>query len=215
MSEMTVEEVRGLLDVVIGPDEIVAKVPEFNFKGKEGLLKANGLSGIPPLPSKEQCLAAKEQKKALIFRVGIDGAGKKVNLVYLKERFGELIYSSWYMKPPAPFALEPLTAGWALVDLDPMPNSAEREFKEQLSFAKEKGVRLKTPAADAYDLLVAYKVTGKFFRSSPLNGRTSAIVAEEPVKISHFDKAGMCISNGWGHTVKSVEIGATTELILT
>ncbi len=214
MSEVTLEDARGWLDLVIGPEDIVAKVPELQFKGKEALLKTNGLSGIPPLPSKENCLLAKEQKKALIFRVGRDGTGKEINLIILKERFGGLIYSSWYMNPPAPFALEPLATGWALVDLDPMPNSPEKTLEEQLTLAKEKNVALKTPAADAYDLLVAYKVTGTFFRGAPLNGRTGAIVAEEPVKISHFDKAGMCISTGWGHTVKSPEIGAATELIL-
>ena len=214
MSEVTLEEARGMLDLVIGPEEIAAKVQELKFNGKEALLKANGLSRVPPLPSKENCLLAKEQKKALISRVGRDGSGLGVNLIYLKERFGGLIYSSWYMKPPAPFALEPLSTGWALVDLDPLLNSQDKTYEEQLAFAKEKGAKLKTPAADAYDLLVTYKVTGKFFRGVPLNGRTGAIVAEEPVKISHFDKAGMCISNGWGHTVKSVEIGAATELIL-
>lgn len=214
MLEVTLEDARGWLDLVIGPEDIVAKVPELKFDGKDGLLKANGLSGIPPLPSKENCLLAKEQKKALIFRVGRDGTGKEINLITLKERFGGLIYSSWYVNPPAPFALKPLATGWALVDLDPMPNSPEKTLEEQLALAKEKGVVLKTPAADAYDLLVTYKVTGRFFRGVPLNGRTGVIVAEEPVKISHFDKAGMCISTGWGHTVKSVEIGAATELIL-
>lgn len=214
MLGLSLEEARGLLEIVIGPEEIAAKVPEFNFKGKEDLLKANGLSAIPPLPSREKCETAKEQKKALIFRVGRDGTGRAINLIDLKERFGGLIYSAWYVKPPMPFALEPLSAGWALTDLDPLPGSHEKTYEEQLAYAKEKGIRLKTPAADAYDLVVTYKVTGKFFRESPHNGRTGAVVNHEPVKISHFDKAGMAISTGWGHTVKSVEIGAATELIL-
>ncbi|MCI0529079.1 MAG: hypothetical protein L0Y56_16710, partial [Nitrospira sp.] len=211
---VTLEEARKLLEVVIGPEDLVAKVSEFKFANKEAPLAANGLKSLPPLPSMEKLQAAKEQKKALIFRIGRDGEGKEVNLAHLKERFGVLIYSSWYLNPPAPFALEPLTAGWALVDLDPLPGSTEKTFEEQQAFAQEKNTRLKSPAADAYDLLVAYKVTGKFFRDCPLNGRTATIVAKEPVKISHFDKAGMCISTGWGPTVKNAEIGATTELIL-
>jgi hypothetical protein len=214
MPAVTLEEARKLLEVVIGPEDVVAKVSEFKFANKEALLAANGLKNLPPLPSKEKLEAAKEQKKALVFRVGRDGEGKEVNLAYLKERFGGLIYSSWYLNPPAPFALEPLTAGWALVDLDPLPGSTEKTFQEQQAFAKEKNTRLKSPAADAYDLLVAYKVTGKFFRGCPLNGRTGTVIGKEPVKISHFDKAGMCISTGWGPTVKHVEIGATTELVL-
>jgi hypothetical protein len=60
--------------------------------------------------------------------------------------------------------------------------------------------------------LVVYRATGKFFRGAPLNGRTAAKVLEEPVKISHFDKTGLAISTGWGKTVRSVEIGAATEL---
>jgi hypothetical protein len=214
MSVLTLEEARKLLDLVIGPEDLVAKVPEFKFGGKEVLLAANGLSSIPPLPSKEKCLLAKEQKKVLIFRVGRDGSGQEVNLAYLKGLFGGLIYSTWYLKPPLPFALEPLAVGWALVDLDPLPGSTEKTYQEQLAFAQEKGTRLKSPVADAYDLLVTYKVTGKFYRGSPINGRTGAVVSQDPVKISHFDKAGMCISTGWGPTVKHGEIGATTELIL-
>lgn len=210
----TMEQARSLMEVVIGPDELMAKVPELGFASLEALLQANGLSEIPPLPPEEKLQMAKEQKKALIFRVGRDGAGKEVNLVYLKERFGGLIYSSWYTKQPFPFAIEPLVTGWALVDLDPLPNSTEKTYQEQIKYAEGKGARLKSPAADAYDLLVTYRVTGKFFRGPAVNGRTSAIVAEEPVKISHFDKAGMCISTGWGKTVKHAEIGAATELIL-
>ena len=212
MSQMTIEKAREMLEVVIGPEDLVAKVPELGFKNLQALLSANSFSKIPPLPSEEKLNLAREQKKALIFRVARDGTGKEVNLAYLKERFGGLIYSSWFMKQPLPFAIEPLAAGWVFTDLDPLPSSAEKTFQEQLAYVQEKGSRLKIPAADAYDLLVAYRVTGKFFRSAPLNGRTSAIIAEEPVKISHFDKAGMCISTGWGKTVKSVEIGAATEL---
>lgn len=215
MANPTLKEAQEWFEVIIGPEEIAAKVPEFKFGGTDGLLKANGLREVPPLPPKEKCLAAKEQKKALIFRVGRDGNGKEINLIGLKERFGALIYSSWYINPPAPFALEPIPTGWALVDLDPMPGSAEKTHEEQLAMAKEKALELKTPAADAYDLLVAYKVTGKFFRQGPHNGRTRTIVADEPVKISHFEKSGMAISTGWGHTVRSPEIGATTELKLT
>ncbi len=214
MPAVTLEEARKMLDVVIGPEDLVAKVSEFKFASKEALLAANGLKSLPPLPSAEKLETAKEQKKALIFRIARDGEGKEVNLAYLKERFGGLIYSSWYLNPPTPFALEPLTAGWALVDLDPLPGSTEKTFQDQQAFANEKGTKLKSPAADAYDLLVAYKVTGKFFRGCPLNGRTGTVVGKEPVKISHFDKAGMCISTGWGPTVKHVEIGATTELVL-
>ncbi len=214
MSEITVVKAREMLEIVIGPEDLVAKVPEFGFKSLEDLLSINGLSKIPPLPSEDKFNLAKEQSKSLIFRIAKDGAGKEVNLVYLKERFGGLIYSSWYKKQSFTFAVEPLATGWAFADLDPLPSSVEKTLEEQLSYAQEKGARLKTPAADAYDLLVAYRVTGKFFRGAPLNGRTSAIVAEEPVKISHFDKAGMCISTGWGKTVKHTEIGAATELIL-
>jgi hypothetical protein len=214
MAGVTLQEARELLELVIGPEEIVAKVQEFKFASKEALLAANGLSAIPPLPSKEKCLLAKEQKKALIFRVTKDGERKDVALSYLKERFGGLIYSAWYLNPPAPFALEHLTAGWALVDLDPLPGSAEKNYQEQIEYAKEKGARLKSTVADAYDLLVAYKVTGKFFRDEPLNGRTATVVEKEPIKISHFDKSGMCISTGWGATVKHADIGAATELTL-
>jgi hypothetical protein len=212
MSQMTIEKARGMLEVVIGPEDLVAKVPELGFKSLETLLTANGLSKTPPLPSEEKFNLAKEQKKALIFRVARDGAGKGVNLVYLKERFGGLIYSSWFTKQPFPFAVEPLATGWVFTDLDMLPSSTEKTFEEQLAYVQEKGSRFKIPAADVYDLLVAYRVTGKFFRGVALNGRTSATVAEEPVKISDFDKAGMCISTGWGKTVKHAEIGAATEL---
>jgi len=212
MSQMTIEKAREMLEVVVGPEDLVAKVPELGFKNLQALLSANGLSKIPVLPSEEKLNLAKEQQKALIFRIARDGAGKEVNLAYLKERFGGLIYSSWFTKQPLPFAAEPLTTGWIFTDLDPLPSSTDKTLEEQLAYVKEKGSQLKTPAADAYDLLVAYRVTGKFFRGSPLNGRTSTMIAEEPVKISHFDKAGMCISTGWGKTVKSVEIGAATEL---
>ena len=213
MPEVTVAKARELLEVVIGPEELVAKVPEFRFANLQAVLQANGLSEIPPLPTEEKLLLAKEQNKALIFRIARDGAGKEANLVYLKERFGGLIYSSWYTKQPLPFALEPLKTGWALVDLDPLPSSSEKTLQEQISYAEGKGALLKSPAADAYDLLVTYRVTGKFFRGPAVNGRTSAVITEEPVKISHFDKAGMCISTGWGKTVKSAEIGAATELM--
>jgi hypothetical protein len=213
MSSVSLEEARQLLELVIGPEDLVAKVPELKFPDLKALLAANGLKSAPPLPSKEQCLKAKEQKKALIFRVSRDGERKEVTLAYLKERFGSLIYSTWYLNPPAPFALESLATGWALVDLDPLPGSTEKTYQEQLAYAQEKGTQLKSPAADAYDLLVAYKVTGKFFRGSPLNGRTGAVIGKEPLKISHFDKGGMCISTGWGPTVKHAEIGVTTELI--
>src|SRR3990172_8910745 len=98
MSEITVEKAREILEIVIGPEDLVTKVPELGFKKLENLLSANGLSKMPPLPSKEKLNLAKEQNKALIFRVAKDGEGKQVNLVYLKERFGGLIYSSWYTK---------------------------------------------------------------------------------------------------------------------
>jgi hypothetical protein len=214
MSVVILEEARSLLELVIGPEEIQGKVPEFGFKSLGELLKVNGLSQIPPVPSQKKLLLAKEQKKALVFRIGRDATGKEVNLIYLKERFGELIYSSWYMKPPLPFALEPLSVGWVLVDLEPLPGSTDKTFQEQQTFIEDKGLRLKSPVADAYDLLVTYKVTGKFFRGAPMNGRTGTVVNDEPVKISHFDKAGMCISTGWGKTVKHGEIGATTEILL-
>jgi hypothetical protein len=214
MAGVTIEQARTLLECVVGPEDIVAKVPELGFADVNALLKANGLSTIPPLPSEEKLALAKEQKKALIFRVSRDGSGKEINLLYLKERFGGLIYSSWFTKHSFPFVSEPLVTGWALVDLDPLPNSTEKTLQEQQSYAEGKSARLKSPAADAYDLLVTYRVTGKFFRGPALNGRTSALVENEPVKISHFDKAGMCISTGWGKTVKHAEIGAATELIV-
>jgi len=214
MSAVTLQEARELLELVIGPEDLVAKIPELKFTNLQSLLTANGLKGIPPLPSKEKCLQAKEQKKALIFRLEKDGDRKEINLAYLKERFGGLIYSTWYLNPPAPFALDPLSTGWALVDLDPLPGSTEKTYQEQLAFAQEKGTRLKSPAADAYDLIVAYKVTGKYFRGEAMNGRTSALVSQQPVKISHFDKSGMAISTGWGPSVKHAEIGAATELVL-
>jgi hypothetical protein len=212
MSQVTIEKAREILEVVVGPEDLVAKVPELGFKNLEALLSANGLSKAPDLPSMEKFNIAKEQKKALVFRVKKDGAGKDVNLTYLKEKFGALIYSTWFTKQPVPFATEPLSAGWVFTDLDPLPSSADKTYEEQLAYIKEKGSKFKNPAADAYDLLVAFRATGKFFRGAPLNGRTSAMVAAEPVKISHFDKAGMCISTGWGKTVKSAEIGAATEL---
>ncbi len=214
MAEITLAEARTLLELVIGPEEVVAKASEFKFEDVKTLLKHNKLSAVPPLPSKDNILKAKEQKKALIFRVGRDGAGKELTLTALKERFGPLIYSSWYVKPPAPFSIEPIHTGWALVDLDILPGSADKTYDEQEAHAKEQGVRLKSPAADAYDLLVAYKVTGKFFRASPMNARTGATFNGEPIKVSDFDKAGLCISTGWGKTVKHVEIGAATELLL-
>ncbi len=214
MSEVTLEEARETLEVVIGPEDIAAKVPEFGFGSTEKLLKANGLSKVPLLPSEEKLKLAKEQKKALIFRIAKDDSGKAINLLYLKERFGGLIYSSWYTKKSYPFAEEPLATGWVLVDLDPLPNSTEKTLDEQISYAEEQKARLKTPVADTYDLLVTYRVTGKYFRGSLHNGRTGTIVDNEPVKISHFDKGGMCISTGWGKTVKHTEIGATTELII-
>jgi hypothetical protein len=214
MPEVTLEKVRQMLEVVIGPEDIALKVPEFGFGNMEKLLKANGLSKVPPLPSEDKLKLAQEQKKALIFRVGKDDAGKAIHLLYLKERFGGLIYSSWYTKKPFPFAEEPLTTGWVLVDLDPLPSSTEKTLDEQISYAEGQKARLKTPVADAYDLLVTFRVTGKYFRGSLHNGRTRTMVDNEPVKISHFDKGGMCISTGWGKTVKHTEIGAATELVL-
>ena len=213
MANITIEEARQLLELVIGPEEVAAKTPELKFQDVKALLKQNKLSAVPPLPSKEALQKAKAQKKALIFRVGHDGAGQPVTLTSLKERFGSLIYSTWYLKPPVPFAAEAVTTGWALVDLDILPGSADRTYEEQQAHAKEQGSRLKSPAADVYDLMVTYKVTGKFFRVSPLNARTGASFHEEPIKISDFDKNGLCISTGWGKTVKHAEIGATTELI--
>ncbi len=214
MAEWSIKQAREILGVVIGPEDLVAKVPEFKFGGLEALLEANGLPAVPPLPSKEKCLLAKEQNKGLIFRVGKDSAGQTVNLIYLKERFGPLIYSSWYVATGAPFALEPLQAGWALADLDPMPGSNEKTYEEQIAYVKEKGCRLKSPVADVYDLLVTCRVTGKFFRGAPLNARTGAVVDKVPIKISHFDKHGMAISTGWSGSVKHAEIGTAAELIL-
>jgi hypothetical protein len=210
----TVDDAKKALDLVIGPDELVAKVPELKFESVDALLKQNGLTTLPPPPKKELCQKAKEQQKTLIFRVQKDGTGKPVTLGLLKERFGGLIYSTWHLKPPAPFASEELAVGWALVDLDPLPSSTDRTFDEQQAYTKEQGVRLKSPVADVYDLLVAYKVTGKFSRGGPINARTGAVHNGDPVKISHFDKSGMCISTGWGKSVKHADIGAATELII-
>src|SRR5580765_6851887 len=94
MSQVTIEKAREMLEVVVGPEDLVAKVPELGFKDLEALLSANGFSKAPALPSEEKFNLAKEQKKALIFRVKKDGAGKDVNLNYLKEKFGALIYST-------------------------------------------------------------------------------------------------------------------------
>ncbi|MEW6323881.1 MAG: hypothetical protein AB1515_00685 [Nitrospirota bacterium] len=215
MAEMTVEEARKLVAVVVGPEDIVAKVPEFKFDDVKALLKQNSLSAVPSPPAKEHLLKAKEQHKALIFRIGRDGTAQPVTLTSLKERFGALIYSSWYLKPPAAFAAEPVNAGWALVDLDLLPGSTDRTYDEQEAQAKELGVRLKHPAADVYDLMVAYKATGKFFRAVPFNARTGVSFQGEPIKISDFDKNGLCISTGWGKSVKHADIGSATELILT
>jgi len=212
-AETTLAQARELLEVVIGPDELVAKVPELKFADVKTLLDKNKCPRLPALPSKDKLLKAKEQKKALIFRVGHDSAGKAVTLTSLKELFGPLIYSTWYLKPPAPFSSEPVATGWALVDLDMLPGSADHTYEEQQAYVKDHECRLKQPAADVYDLIVAYKVTGKFFRSAPLNARTSVIHNGEPIKVSDFDKSGLCISTGWGKSVKHHEIGATTELI--
>lgn len=214
MAHITIEEARQLLELVIGPEEVAAKMPELKFQDVKALLKQNKLSAVPPLPSKEALQKAKAQKKALIFRVGHDGTGKPVTLTALKESFGPLIYSTWYLKPPAPFASEPVVTGWALVDLDILPGSADHTYEEQEAYTKDQECRLKQPAADVYDLLVAYKATGKFFRSSPLNARTGVSHHEEPIKVSDFDKSGLCVSTGWGKSVKHAEIGATTELVL-
>ncbi|HEX9758275.1 MAG TPA: hypothetical protein VGB26_10835 [Nitrospiria bacterium] len=214
MSADFLKEVKNLLEIVIGPAEIAEKVTEFGFKNVDELLKANNLSKIPDLPSKEKLELAKEQNKALIFRISKDATGKEINLALLKEKFGGLIYSSWYLTPPLPIAKEAIPTGWALVDLDPLAGSTEKTYDEQKKFIEGKPLHFKTPAADAYDLLVTFKATGQYFRKSPNNGRTAAVVNDEPIKISHFDKAGMCISKGWGKTVKSPEIGATTEMIL-
>jgi hypothetical protein len=212
-TEITLAQAREWLEVVIGPDEIVAKVSELKFPDVKSLLEKNKCPRVPPLPSKEKLLKAKEQKKALIFRVGRDGAGKEITLASLKEAFGALIYSTWYLKPLAPFAKEPVAAGWALVDLDILPGSADRTYEEQQAYTKDQEARLKQPAADVYDLMVAYKVTGKFFRGSPINARTGVSHNGEPIKISDFDRSGLCISTGWGKSVKHAEIGATTEFI--
>lgn len=213
MANITIEEARQLLDIVIGPEEITAKTPELKFQDVKSLLKQNKLSAVPPLPSKEALQKAKTQKKALIFRTGRDGAGKEITLASIKEAFGPLIYSTWYLKPLLPFASEPLATGWALVDLDILPGSADHTYEEQQAYTKDQGCRLKQPVADVYDLVVAYKVTGKFFRGVPLNARTGVSHHEEPIKISDFDKSGLCISTGWGKSVKHAEIGASTELI--
>jgi len=212
-AEITLAQARELIEVVIGPDEIAAKVPELKFADVKSLLEKNKCQRVPALPSREKLLKAKEQKKALIFRLGRDGAGKEITLASLKEAFGPLIYSTWYLKPLQPFASEPVVTGWALVDLDILPGSADRMYDEQQAYAKDQECRLKQPAADAYDLLVAYKVTGKFFRGAPLNARTGVSHHEEPIKVSDFDKSGLCISTGWGKSVKHAEIGAATELI--
>jgi hypothetical protein len=213
MSDVTIEKARSWVEIVVGPEEIVSKLPELGFANLDALLKANGLKEVPPLPSEEKLAAAKEQKKALVFRVGKDGSGKDIHLASLKEKFGGLIYSAWYLKPPHPFATEPLKTGWALTDLEPLPSSTDKTLKEQEEYAKTKGVRLKSAAADAYDLIAVFKATGKYFRGEAVNGRTATIVEEEPLKISHFDKSGMAVSRGWGKSVKSAEIGAATEII--
>jgi len=215
MANITIEEARRLLELVIGPEEVAEKAPELKFQDVKALLKQNKLSAVPPLPSKEALQKAKAQKKALIFRVGRDGAGKAITLAALKESFGPLIYSTWYLQPLAPFASEPVATGWALVDLDSLPGSADHTYEEQQAYTKDQECRLKQPAADVYDLLLAYKVTGKFFRAVPLNARTGVSHQEEPIKISDFDKSGLCISTGWGKSVKHAEIGATTELVIT
>jgi hypothetical protein len=212
-ADITLAQARELIEVVIGPDEIAAKVPELKFADAKSLLDKNKCPRVPALPSKEKLLKAKEQKKALIFRVGRDGAGKEITLASLKETFGPLIYSTWYLKPLLPFASEPVTTGWALVDLDILPGSTDHTYEEQQAFTKDHECRLKHPAADVYDLIVAYKVTGKFFRAVPLNARTGVSHHEEPIKVSDFDKSGLCISTGWGKSVKHADIGAATELI--
>jgi hypothetical protein len=214
MAEMKLDQVRKILEVVVGPEDLAAKVPELGFKKADDLLKASGFSKAPALPSEALINKAKEQKKALIFRVSKNGEGKEVTLSWMKQAFGPMIYSSWFLNPPAPFVSEPIKAGWALADLDPMPESDEKTYDEQKEFVKAQSVRLKSTAADAYDLIVAQKVAGKYFRDEPKNARTADTVANEPVKISHFNKSGMAISTGWGKTVRSNEIGAATELAL-
>lgn len=213
MAKDATQKARECLEIVVGPEEIVAKVPELGFKKVDDLLKANGLSQIPPLPSDDKLKTAAEQKKALVFRTVKNGAGKDVTLALLKEVFGALIYSKWFIEDSEPFATEPVKSGWALVDLEPMPESAEMTYDEQIAFVKDKHVKLKTAAEDAYDLIVVFKATGKYFRGEPVNARTASTSAGEPVKISHFNKAGMAISKGWGKTVRSGEIGAATEII--
>jgi len=94
-----------------------------------------------------------------------------------------------------------------------LPGSADHTYEEQQAYVKDHECRLKQPVADVYDLIVAYKVTGKFFRGAPLNARTGVSHNGEPIKVSDFDKSGLCISTGWGQSVKHHEIGATTELI--
>jgi hypothetical protein len=213
MAETTLEQARKILEVVVGPEDLAAKVSELGFKTAGDLLKANGFSKPPALPSDAQLKTAKEQNKALIFRVSKNGEGKDVTLAWLKQAFGPMIYSSWFLNPPAPFVSEPIKAGWALADLESLPDSLEKTYAEQIEFVKTQSARLKSTAADAYDLIVVQKVTGKYFRDEPRNARTGDTVASEPVKISHFNKSGMAISTGWGKTVRSPEIGAATELI--
>ena len=215
MSDTSLEKAKELLELVIGPDDLISKVEEFGFKTGEELLKAQGMNELPSLPSPKELEAAKEQKKALIFRVGKTSEGKEVQLAYLKEKFGTLIYSDWFLKKPEPFVSEPIKAGWALVDLEFYSETAHKTYEEQQEYAKANNLQLKSPASDAYDLIVAYRVSGKFYRASPWNARTSAESEGEPVKISHFNKSGMAISTGWGHTVRDAELGAATELILT
>ena len=215
MSETTLEKAKEILELIIGPEDLVSKVQEFGFKTADELLKAQGMDKLPSLPASKELEVAKEQKKALIFRMGRTSEGKEVQLAYLKEKFGTLIYSDWFLKKPQPFVSEPIKAGWALVDLDFYSETAYKTYDEQQEYVKANNLRLKSPASDAYDLIVAYRVSGKFFRASPWNARTAAVSDGEPVKISHFNKSGMAISTGWGHTVRDAEVGAATELVLT
>lgn len=212
MAGCTLEQAREILEFAIGPEELVSHIPEFGFKDVKELLSTNGLSGIPALPSLAQCQKAKEQNKALIFRIAQDASNQPIHLLYFKEHFGPSIYSSWFVGQKEPFAQETCPVGWALTDLNPLEGTTEKIFEDQVKFAESQGARIKTVIADVYDLLVTHKAAGKFFRGHPVNGRTVTEAQNSLIKVSNFDKRGMCISTAWGPTIQDPDIGAVTEL---
>lgn len=150
---------------------------------------------------------------ALILVTDKDGKGNSLDLIQLKKKFGEKVYSDWFVnKSNADFARQPVRQMWVLTYVKTNSAYINKNWQSQQELAKERGEQILNAAEEAHCQLMVEAITGQRGKSSTWD-RTASAFDGSPVSVGPFSESGLFVRYYYFPESRHPDIGLAAAVI--